>query len=151
MATYPIVGDWYQQPGGYLFEVVALDEQDATVEIQHFVGTVEEIELDAWNESLFENAEAPEDWSGSVDMDPAVALGPDACLEYRIVTTNTSPSELAICAIEYCDLMSDAASFASGPSCLAACQRPSANVGRVQNSPDESDVFQLASVTTTRV
>jgi len=69
MATYPIVGDWYQQPGGYLFEVVALDEQDATVEIQHFDGTVEEIDLEAWHESLFENAEAPEDWSGSVDME----------------------------------------------------------------------------------
>lgn len=69
MALYPIVGDWYQQPGGYLFEVVALDEQDATVEIQHFDGTVEEIDLDAWNESLLENAEAPEDWSGSMDME----------------------------------------------------------------------------------
>lgn len=67
---FPVRGDWYKRTGGYLFEVVAIDEEDATIEIQHFDGTVEEIELEAWMEGLFESAQPPEDWSGSVDIDP---------------------------------------------------------------------------------
>lgn len=70
-AQNPIVGDWYQQQNGELFEVVATDEDDGTVEIQYFDGTVEEIDLEAWEEQKYEEAQPPEDWSGSVDVDPA--------------------------------------------------------------------------------
>ncbi|HEY7642205.1 MAG TPA: DUF6763 family protein, partial [Steroidobacteraceae bacterium] len=42
---------------------------DATVEVQHFDGTLEEFELESWAEQEFEEAQAPEDWSGSVDVD----------------------------------------------------------------------------------
>ena len=52
-----------------LFEVVAVDEDDRTIEIQHFDGTVEEFEVDAWNELPLVEVQPPEDWSGSVDMD----------------------------------------------------------------------------------
>jgi hypothetical protein len=65
----PIIGDWYQKPGRELFEVVAVDEQDGTIEIQYFDGTVEEVEFEAWSEGRFTQAEAPEDYSGSLDMD----------------------------------------------------------------------------------
>lgn len=71
---YPKVGDWYRIRGGELFEVVALDEETRCVEMQYFDGTVEEMELDDWIEQAsareVEAAEPPEDWSGSVDMDP---------------------------------------------------------------------------------
>jgi len=40
------------------------------VEVQHFDGTVEEFDLDAWEELEFEEAQAPEDWTGSVDVEP---------------------------------------------------------------------------------
>ncbi|MGH8327740.1 MAG: DUF6763 family protein [Steroidobacteraceae bacterium] len=43
----PIVGHWYRMEGG-LFEVVAIDDDDATVEIQYFDGTVEEMDLEDW-------------------------------------------------------------------------------------------------------
>ena len=47
---------------------------DETIEVQHFDGTIEEIEFDSWEsqwqDRAFEAAEAPEDWSGSVDMEP---------------------------------------------------------------------------------
>jgi hypothetical protein len=66
----PIVGDWYRRANGSLFEVVAIDRDDGTVEIQHFDGTVEEFDLDAWDEQEFEEAQAPEDWTGSVDVEP---------------------------------------------------------------------------------
>lgn len=64
----PIVGDWYQRLGGYLFEVVAVDEAEHTIEVQHFDGTVGEFDLDAWQTMPIEVAQPPEDWSGSLDI-----------------------------------------------------------------------------------
>jgi Family of unknown function (DUF6763) len=70
----PVVGDWYRRQGGELFEIVAIDEDDGTIEVQHFDGTVEELDFeswdDQWQEALLEAAEAPEDWTGSVDVEP---------------------------------------------------------------------------------
>ena len=66
----PVVGEWYRRPGGALFEVVAIDRDDATVEVQHFDGTLEEFDLESWAEQEFEEAQAPEDWTGSVDVEP---------------------------------------------------------------------------------
>jgi len=73
-APQPEIGDWYRMRGtGSLFEVVAADLDDGTIEIQYFDGTVEEIDLEDWNvqweEGALEAAEPPEDWSGSVDVD----------------------------------------------------------------------------------
>jgi hypothetical protein len=66
----PVVGVWYRRPAGALFEVVAIDRDDATVEVQHFDGTLEEFDLEAWAEQEFEETQAPEDWTGSVDVEP---------------------------------------------------------------------------------
>jgi hypothetical protein len=76
MATpQPGIGDWYRQNGGALFEVVAFDDEDGTVEIQYFDGTVEEMDLEdwqaQWEDGALESAEAPEDWTGSVDIEDA--------------------------------------------------------------------------------
>ena len=68
--AYPVIGHWYRRTNGTLFEVVAVDEQDATVELQFFDGTIDEIDLENWATMLIERVGAPEDWSGSVDMDP---------------------------------------------------------------------------------
>lgn len=73
----PQVGHWYRQFNGALFEVVAVDEKDHTVELQHFDGTLDEIELETWPNLLIETVGAPEDWSGSVDMDPEDHDGED--------------------------------------------------------------------------
>ena len=73
MVLHPTIGAWYRLDGGESFEVVAYDPDDGTVEIQYFDGTVEEMEFDDWKEQwkagALETAEAPEDWSGSVDVD----------------------------------------------------------------------------------
>jgi len=66
----PAVGRWYRRTNGQLFEVVAVDENDATVELQFFDGTIDEVDLETWPKLLIERVAAPEDWSGSVDMDP---------------------------------------------------------------------------------
>ena len=72
---YPVIGQWFTRPNGTLFEVVAIDEDDATVEIQQFDGTIDEVDIDRWPELLLTEASAPEDWSGSVDMDPEDYVG----------------------------------------------------------------------------
>jgi hypothetical protein len=51
-----------------LFEVVALDAQDGSIELQHFDGTLEEAAPEDWLMMGAEKAGAPEDWSGSVDI-----------------------------------------------------------------------------------
>ncbi|MGB6449194.1 MAG: DUF6763 family protein [Steroidobacteraceae bacterium] len=68
----PSVGSWYRMEGD-LFEVVAIDDDDATIEIQYFDGTVEEMDLEDWEthceERELETIDPPEDWSGSVDVE----------------------------------------------------------------------------------
>src|SRR3984957_13453638 len=68
-AMKPIVGQWYRGVTNELFEVVAIDDQDETIEIQYFDGTVTEMDFDAWNEQLLDRmldvADAPEDWAGA--------------------------------------------------------------------------------------
>jgi len=73
-APQPSIGDWYRQKeGGALFEVVAFDDDDGTIEIQYFDGTVEEMDIEdwegQWDDGALESAEPPEDWSGSVDVE----------------------------------------------------------------------------------
>ena len=72
---YPAIGQWFRRPNGTLFEVVAIDEDAATVEIQQFDGTIDEFDIERWPELLLVEASAPEDWSGSVDMDPEDYVG----------------------------------------------------------------------------
>lgn len=66
----PTIGRWYRRPNGQLFEVVAVDEDDETIEVQFFDGTIDEIDIETWANLLVENVAAPEDWTGSFDMDP---------------------------------------------------------------------------------
>ena len=78
MATamqFPKIGNWYRRPSGTLFEVVAVDEDDGTIEIQLYDGTIGEIEIENWPNMLLVEVSAPEDWSGSVDMDPEDFIG----------------------------------------------------------------------------
>ncbi|MDX1402901.1 MAG: DUF6763 family protein [Woeseiaceae bacterium] len=75
--AYPVIGDWYRRSNGTLLKIVAVDEDDATIEIQFFDGTIDEFDFDTWNSMLLERVGAPEDWSGSVDMDPEDFSGDD--------------------------------------------------------------------------
>jgi hypothetical protein len=70
----PGIGEWYRLRSGELLEVVAFDAADGTIEVQYFDGTVEELDFEDWRSQrasgAIEEAEAPEDWSGSVDVEP---------------------------------------------------------------------------------
>src|SRR5213595_280807 len=89
-APLPGIGEWYRHTGGDSFEVVAFDADDGTIEIQYFDGTVEEMDIEdweaQWEDGALEAAEAPEDWSGSVDVeatDEGRGSGSDSLAEDR--------------------------------------------------------------------
>jgi hypothetical protein len=64
----PIVGNWYaHRDKGALFQVVALDEEAGTIEIQEFDGGLDELDLDEWRALAVDTAAQPEDWGGPLD------------------------------------------------------------------------------------
>ena len=64
----PIIGNWYRHlDKGQMFRVIACDDSDATIELQHFDGDIEEVSLLAWCAMELEISEAPEDWTGPMD------------------------------------------------------------------------------------
>ncbi|MFZ1643020.1 MAG: DUF6763 family protein [Candidatus Contendobacter sp.] len=90
----PIIGNWYRnQETGNDFEVVALDEDAQTIEIQYFDGELEELDLDAWYELAIESIEAPEDWSGPFDEMEADDLGYDEDESGKEDKTETEPED----------------------------------------------------------
>jgi hypothetical protein len=84
----PNVHDWYRSHGR-LFEVVAIDEADGLVEIQHADGDIEEMDLDDWHirvrAGALATAEAPEDVSQATDIEyeDLHGAGPQAVEELR--------------------------------------------------------------------
>ena len=67
--TYqPRLGDWYKSITSDRFEIVALDDDASTMEVQYFDGAVEEIDFDTWKDMEIVPIEPPEDWSGSMDL-----------------------------------------------------------------------------------
>lgn len=70
------VGDWYQAAsiGEEAFEIVAVDVENEVVLVQHFDGTLEEFDFDAWMELGARPAAPPEDYSGAIDLDKRDAV-----------------------------------------------------------------------------
>jgi hypothetical protein len=60
----PRIGDWYRSHGQQ-FEVVAIDDSEGVVEIQHADGDIEEMDLDDWairaRAGALQTSDAPED------------------------------------------------------------------------------------------
>ena len=66
---HPDIGNWYKdQEYNSTFEVVAADDFDDYVEIQHFSGEIEEIDLDTWYELDLRRIPEPEDMSGPFEL-----------------------------------------------------------------------------------
>jgi hypothetical protein len=62
----PTVGQWYEDlENEETFQVLKVDEDKETVEIQHLDGDIEEFDVDGWAELDLELTEEPEGWSGS--------------------------------------------------------------------------------------
>ena len=65
----PGIGEWFQNTNGESFEIVATDSSRGHIEVQYFDGTIGEIDLDLWVEQMFTPIAAPEDFSGSLDIE----------------------------------------------------------------------------------
>ena len=62
----PIVDQWYaHRDKGQPFVIVAVEEDG--VEIQHYDGDVEVVDLEVWPTLDIVTSEPPEDWTGPVD------------------------------------------------------------------------------------
>lgn len=65
----PEVSAWYQDlVSGVLFEVVAVDDENNTIEYQLVDGELGEYDLSAWQQLYLTDAEAPEDWRSPFEL-----------------------------------------------------------------------------------
>jgi len=64
------IGKWYRTDGEP-FEIVGVDASAEIVLVQHYDGTLEEYEFDAWLEMAARPCAAPEDYSGALDIESA--------------------------------------------------------------------------------
>lgn len=81
----PIVGNWYRRiDNADEFEVVAIDEDSGSVEVQFFDGDVSEFGPDEWKAFDLEIIAAPEDWSGALEpVDESEELEPGSQKQMR--------------------------------------------------------------------
>ncbi len=64
-----VIGEWYQDlVENHYFEVVAVDAQSGTIEIQYLDGEVSEIDQEYWPEMALQPASPPEDASAAFEM-----------------------------------------------------------------------------------
>ena len=67
----PRVGCWYKDlDADQIFEVVALDSHEHTIEIQLLDGEVDEYDLESWAQSELVPVEEPEDWRNPFEIAP---------------------------------------------------------------------------------
>jgi hypothetical protein len=72
----PQIDQWYAHVDkGQHFFITAIDEEQNTIEIQHFDGDIEELSLDEWPDLQIELSVEPENWSGSLDIAEQDDLG----------------------------------------------------------------------------
>ena len=84
--TDPVIGSWYKDVENDLsFKVVAIEDNDDSIEVQYINGDIGEYDSDSWYSSTFDYIEAPEDWSAPYGTLEADDLG------YSDPDTHTSP------------------------------------------------------------
>ena len=63
----PVIGEWYKMPEGEIFEVVAINEHDGTVDVQYNDGTVGEFDMETWGTLELATVAPPDDSAGAYD------------------------------------------------------------------------------------
>ncbi len=77
----PEVGNWYRDlHQGTMFEVVAVDDLEQTIETQMLDGALAEYDFDNWNELSLEEIEEPEDWRNAYELAQEDNIDPDATI-----------------------------------------------------------------------
>jgi hypothetical protein len=63
-----VPGQWHlDRESGVMFQIVSVDEDDGSIDVQHTDGSLEETYVDDWVTRSLERCEQPEDWVGSFD------------------------------------------------------------------------------------
>lgn len=71
MLHSPEIGSWYRSPSTHnSFEIVALDENHGTIEIQYIDGDLDELEWHEWRRGRFIATPPPDDALNALGMDP---------------------------------------------------------------------------------
>ena len=73
----PIIGNWYQGAEGLIFEVVAFDPEDGTIEVQHLDGQVEGFDVEIWRGMALGEVAPPEDWRSGFELSREDAADPE--------------------------------------------------------------------------
>lgn len=77
----PRVGHWYQDNvNQQVFEVVATDREEGTVQVQYLDGAITDYDLEAWGDADLSRAAEPEDWRAAFELDGDSALDEDAAM-----------------------------------------------------------------------
>ena len=64
----PVTGEWYRHlDKGPWFRVIGVEKDEDLIEIQHFDGDLEEVDLAEWFAMDLARAVQPEDWTGPID------------------------------------------------------------------------------------
>lgn len=77
-SSKPIVGNWYQDTElGTIFEVVACDHEEETIEIQLLDGEVAEYDFESWQQMPLRAVAPPEDWRTGFELSDEDSTDPD--------------------------------------------------------------------------
>ena len=77
----PKIDQWYQDLNtGALFEIVAWDVEEGTVQVQYLDGEITDLDLESWGELALQPATAPEDWRTAFELDSDLESDQDAAL-----------------------------------------------------------------------
>jgi len=77
----PEVATWYADAvSGMVFEVVAIDEESRTIEIQFIDGEVGEYDRPTWKSLMLSSIGPPEDWRSPFEVSPEDGLDPDKAI-----------------------------------------------------------------------
>jgi hypothetical protein len=72
------IGSWYQDiQSGAQFEVVAIDENTQSIEVQLLDGAVCEYDADSWSQLPLRPMEEPEDWRHALELSREDEPDPD--------------------------------------------------------------------------
>ena len=72
----PQIDQWYTYlDKGQRFYVIAIDEEENTIQVQHFDGDIEEFSRSEWRSLNIELSVEPENWSGALDIAEQDDLG----------------------------------------------------------------------------
>ncbi len=66
---HTMIGSWYRdRQSGAAFEVVAIDDNSESIDVQMLEGELCEYDLDSWRQLDLEKIEEPDDWHHAVDQ-----------------------------------------------------------------------------------